>query len=264
MLAELVPCGGGDPIPLLKSKLTVGRKSFCDVTLPFPNVSAQHCELELKDGFWHVRDLGSTNGIRVDGQPCANEWLLPSDELSVSNHRYTIRYSPPPDRPSPKQQKSGPTFSGSLADQAGISDEDSTGSTKDRVEWSGSSSSGLGELLPVGGGAPVALPKPKLTVGRHGSCDIAMPYPTISAQHCELEFTSGYWRIRDLDSRNGITVDGEKRESSWLMPGDVLGIAKYRYKVMYTPQSDDPPPEESKADVSRGLLDKIGLMRKKN
>lgn len=260
MFGELIPCGGGDTIPLMKPKLTVGRKSFCDVTLPFPNVSSRHCELELRDGYWHVRDLGSTNGIRVDEQPCESDWLLPTDELSVANRRFTIRYSPPPDRPPPKQQKSGPVFAGSLADRAGVTDDESS-STKERIEWS--AGDGLGELLPVGGGQPIALRKPKLTVGRHGSCDIALPYPTVSARHCELEFTSGYWRVRDLDSRNGITVDGKQCESKWLTPGDVLGVAKYRYKMMYAPQTDEPPPDEQEADVSRGLLDKIGLQRKK-
>ena len=260
MFGELIPCGGGDPVPLMKSKLTVGRKSFCDITLPFPNVSSQHCELQLRDGFWHVRDLGSTNGIRVDGQPCDSDWLLPSDELSVASHRYSIRYSPPPDRPPPKQQKAGPDFGGSLAARVGITDGKS-GAVPNRMKMS--NDAGFGELIPVGGGEPIALGKPNLVIGRHGSCDIAMPHSTISARHCELEFSNGYWRVRDLGSRNGTSVEGKRYDSKWLMPGDVLGVASYRYKVMYAPQSDAPPPEEEKADFSRGLLDKIGLQRKK-
>ncbi len=33
---ELVPDGGGDPIPLLREKLTVGRRESCDIVLRFP------------------------------------------------------------------------------------------------------------------------------------------------------------------------------------------------------------------------------------
>src|SRR5439155_17701283 len=62
MLGKLAPCGGGPPIPLLKPKLLVGRQRFCDIPLNFPNVSSRHCELELIDGYWFVRDLGSSNG----------------------------------------------------------------------------------------------------------------------------------------------------------------------------------------------------------
>ncbi|MBL8849970.1 MAG: FHA domain-containing protein, partial [Planctomycetaceae bacterium] len=53
MLGELVPCGGGDPIPLLKQKLLVGRRSNCDIQLEFHNVSGQHCQLELLNGYWY-------------------------------------------------------------------------------------------------------------------------------------------------------------------------------------------------------------------
>ncbi len=59
MLGQLVPCGGGDSIPLLKSELLVGRRSRCDIVLQFPNVSSHHCTLELQNGYWFIRDLGS-------------------------------------------------------------------------------------------------------------------------------------------------------------------------------------------------------------
>ena len=39
MLGELLPLGGGDPIPLLKQQLLVGRRESCDIVLRFANVS---------------------------------------------------------------------------------------------------------------------------------------------------------------------------------------------------------------------------------
>jgi pSer/pThr/pTyr-binding forkhead associated (FHA) protein len=70
MLGKLVPCGGGPPTPLLRPKLLVGRRSSCHIPLPFATVSARHCDLELLDGSWRVRDLGSSNGTRVNGLLC--------------------------------------------------------------------------------------------------------------------------------------------------------------------------------------------------
>ena len=67
MLGQLIPCGGGDAIPLTGPKLLVGRRSSCDIKLDFQNVSSHHCEFELKEGYWHIRDLGSSNGIKVNG-----------------------------------------------------------------------------------------------------------------------------------------------------------------------------------------------------
>ena len=62
MYGVLHPVGGGDPIPLLKKNLMVGRRESCDIVLRFSNVSSQHCELNINDGFWYVRDLNSRNG----------------------------------------------------------------------------------------------------------------------------------------------------------------------------------------------------------
>ena len=63
----LQPVGGGDPIPLNKPEITVGRRPSCDIRLDFENVSGKHCMLRLLNGVWHVRDLGSTNGTTVNG-----------------------------------------------------------------------------------------------------------------------------------------------------------------------------------------------------
>ena len=124
MLGELIPCGGGDPIPLLKSRLLIGRRSRCDITLRFPNVSSHHCELVLINGYWHIRDVGSRNGIKVNGVRCDSKWLMPGDVLSVARHRYEIAYTvdntlPPPDDEDP--------FSLSLLEKAGLTRRRRTG-----------------------------------------------------------------------------------------------------------------------------------------
>lgn len=94
MYGELIPVGGGDPIPLRKPTLLVGRRESCDVVLRFSNVSAHHCELSINGGFWYVRDLQSRNGVKVNGVPVQEKRLDPGDELSVATHKYEIRYLP--------------------------------------------------------------------------------------------------------------------------------------------------------------------------
>jgi predicted component of type VI protein secretion system len=94
-LGELVPQGGGDTIPLIRDKLVLGRRESCDVCLRFPNVSGRHCELTFKDGFWAVRDLDSTNGIKVNGNKVPKKVLQPGDTLTIAKRTYTIQYSAP-------------------------------------------------------------------------------------------------------------------------------------------------------------------------
>jgi len=120
MFGELNPCGGGDPIPLQKPRLVVGRQPSCDIILRFPNVSSRHCEVQLLNGYWHVRDLGSRNGIKVNGIRCESHWLMPGDVLSVAKHRYEVNYSPEAEAPPPVEAVPDP-LSMSLLEKAGLS-----------------------------------------------------------------------------------------------------------------------------------------------
>ncbi|MFM7059530.1 MAG: FHA domain-containing protein [Planctomycetota bacterium] len=92
MLGQLIPCGGGDSIPLLAPKLLIGRRSSCDIKLDFPNVSSHHCELEFRAGYWHIRDLNSSNGIKVNGERTPEATLNPGDEISIAKHSFKVEY----------------------------------------------------------------------------------------------------------------------------------------------------------------------------
>lgn len=117
MYGELIPVGGGDPIPLLKDKLLIGRRSTCDISLKFPNVSTHHCEIELTNGYWFVKDLASRNGIKINGSRCDSGFLHPDDEISFAKHTYTISYQPTGEAPPPVEYDE---FDMSLMEKAGI------------------------------------------------------------------------------------------------------------------------------------------------
>ena len=94
-LGLLKPMGGGDPIPLRRPEMTIGRRPSCDIQLPFENISGKHCQLRLIGGVWHVRDLGSKNRTTVNGlQLTSDHAILPEDELGIAGHLYTIEYEP--------------------------------------------------------------------------------------------------------------------------------------------------------------------------
>ena len=124
MYGELVPVGGGDNIPLLRASLTIGRRESCDIVLRFSNVSGQHCQLSLENGYWFVQDSNSQNGTKVNGSRIVRKRLDPGDMLSMAKHKYTIKYSPtdngatgPP--PSDEEDLES-VLSKSLLDRAGL------------------------------------------------------------------------------------------------------------------------------------------------
>jgi pSer/pThr/pTyr-binding forkhead associated (FHA) protein len=118
---ELVPVGGGDAIPLVRQVMTIGRRESCDIRLNFQNVSGTHCELALQNGVWHVRDLNSTNGIKVNGERTLRRPLRPGDEIAVANHKYVIHYHLVPTGQSDEAFKEeDATFDQSLLEKAGL------------------------------------------------------------------------------------------------------------------------------------------------
>jgi S-DNA-T family DNA segregation ATPase FtsK/SpoIIIE len=48
--------------------ITIGRSPKCTVVIPNEGISRQHCQLEIVDGEVFVTDLGSTNGVLIDGE----------------------------------------------------------------------------------------------------------------------------------------------------------------------------------------------------
>ncbi len=117
LLGELHPCGGGDIIPLTERKLLIGRRSHCDISLKFSNVSSHHCEMEFKDGYWSIRDLGSSNGTKVNGMRIDTKVLMPGDEVMISKHAFNIDYTLDEGSEAPEEES---PFALSLLEKAGL------------------------------------------------------------------------------------------------------------------------------------------------
>src|SRR5438094_1594684 len=94
MRAQLVPLDGGAPVEVLKDLVVVGRKEECDLRLEHKSVSKMHCIIVKTDGLLLVRDLGSTNGTRVNGQRVRRAALLPDDQLSIASCKFRVALGP--------------------------------------------------------------------------------------------------------------------------------------------------------------------------
>lgn len=95
MLAQLIPRDGGPTITLTQPITVVGRSARqCDLVLDHTSISKQHCMLVKTDGLVYLRDLGSTNGTRVNGQRVIRGALLPGDLLSFAGLSFRIHLGP--------------------------------------------------------------------------------------------------------------------------------------------------------------------------
>lgn len=103
MAAFLVPLQpGACVIPLEKAILLIGRQADCDVSLTASRkISRKHCCIAIVNDTIVVRDLGSTNGVSINGNRIEQEGRLRlGDELSIGDVRFRLQkeaqLNPPP------------------------------------------------------------------------------------------------------------------------------------------------------------------------
>jgi hypothetical protein len=73
-------------------------------------------------------------------------------------------------------------------------------------------------------GKTFVIDRPRAVVGRSQRCDFVMDDPNISRRHCEFQLQDDGWHLVDLDSTNGISVNGRQVSSALLAPGDKILI----------------------------------------
>jgi hypothetical protein len=87
-MARLVILNGhqqGAELELHAGRITLGRADDNDFSLPEGAVSNHHCELEVTDAGTQVKDLGSTNGTFIDGQPVEEAGLRDGQILTLGD-----------------------------------------------------------------------------------------------------------------------------------------------------------------------------------
>jgi len=130
----------------------------------------------------------------------------------------------------------------------------------------------------------VVLDPRGMIIGRHGNCDIVLDHEKVSRQHARI-FCDPFdrWLVQDLNSRNGIKINGERVKVHAILPGEdvtigpfSLGIARglvdevgsdtHSVTSLATITEDDPQTEvlysdESRdARMSRGRLKSLGVI----
>ena len=62
-----------------------------------------HCVIVKTDGLLLLRDLGSTNGTRVNGQRVRRAALLPNDELTIAGYKFRVQFGASEDKSHPEE-----------------------------------------------------------------------------------------------------------------------------------------------------------------
>jgi len=105
------------------------------------------------------------------------------------------------------------------------------------------------------------LPKRVTVIGRRKNCDLRIPLESVSRRHCQFNIENQTLKLRDLGSRNGTFLNGDRIEEQILKPGDSIKIGPvvFAMQIDGQPEKIIAPPEDSPAKAS--LSDETDVVR---
>jgi len=193
----------------IQDRVIIGRARSCDVCLPDMAVSTRHVEIRLDGNDYKAVDLGSLNGTFIAGQrlvPHRPHRLSNEDVLEVAGFGVRFRLGVAPGPPANR-------------DEAAIQAREILAGLLARSGETPSPS-----LLVIGGpGSASRYPLPEapasLRIGRANDADIRVDDRDVSRYHAEVVRTPTGIAVRDVESRNGVIVGGERVAEAELLPG---------------------------------------------
>jgi pSer/pThr/pTyr-binding forkhead associated (FHA) protein len=185
----LIPQGdyaGKPPLRVQKSVVVVGADEHCHLHLISSSVSRHHALIIRDQDGVYIRDLGSRTKVVINGQPHREALLADEDEIHIG--KFSFRFA----------------LSGTEVEPAA-------------------------ELLPVtveveGERAPKPFTGRTFLIGKGEECDASLSEETVSHRHAVIFTAKGKRFIRDLNSRTGTLLDGEKIHQQELKPGSQVRI----------------------------------------
>ncbi len=191
-------------VPLLRDEITIGREPGNTIRLTERNVSRSHARLVKRNGDYVVEDLGSYNGVLLNGTRVdSRAELSAGDQLAIGDYGLAFHAETEVaevEKPMPQPASQPPP-----------------------------------RLVVVGqpaAGAEFSLTKPALRIGRDEKLDIWVNHKSISHEHAELQIEDGKVMVYDLESANGVRVNGVSVTRAVLEAGDVLELGQVKFRFL--------------------------------
>ncbi len=200
--------GKTTPVPLTRDEYTVGRQEGNVIRLTERNVSRRHARFFRAKGHWLIEDLGSYNGVFVNSDRVKDRVAIKSgDTIQIGDYRLIFRA----------------VSETEVEESVVIVDGEVPSVPPPRL-----TTAVPGEqpkLIIINGPEPgtiVSLQEGTTILGRGETCEVQVEDVSVSREHCSVELTAEYCRIRDMDSSNGVRINGMPRNEHYLQHGDTI------------------------------------------
>ncbi len=207
-------------LPLTDGEFVIGREPGCEVQIKSMGISRQHALLTVEGDKFLVTDLKSTNGVIVNGQKIEPEkpHQVEIDKPFII-HEVTFMISAQVQaQVSDKGALSGlgTQFVAAQAEEAAV---------LSTVQKDATRLSMLADIrfLDLSG-------QERVTIGRSEKNTVQFDHPAVSRYHAVLERMGKRFRVLDLQSANGVYVNGTLiKGESWLKAGDRVKVGPYAF-----------------------------------
>ena len=226
-------------VPLARSQITIGRDEDNTIRLTERNVSRRHARLERLNGGYTVADLGSYNGVRINGVKIERRSRLEAgDRITIGDYLLRFQFATTDSQaPIAAGFENEPTNPELEKTRVSVPVKRSEPDIPPRLVM-------ISEPYP---GAEYALGEPRTRIGRAEEIAIWVNDASISREHAEVINEPDGFRIVDLESANGMRLNGKDTKTATLRPGDVVELGRVRFRYV-------PAGEKFSLDVDRTIL----------
>jgi pSer/pThr/pTyr-binding forkhead associated (FHA) protein len=240
-------------VPLIRDEITIGRKEGNTIRLTERNVSRRHAKLLKQNGTVFIEDLTSYNGIKVNGDRIAGRASVnEGDRIQIGDYQLALKLDKAtsagvaptvPTMPSAAptaemgEQKTTPFLKENGA--APVAMLDMVPTTQTPIQPPPPPISGQQEtparLVVVSSnfaGQEYVLDKAAVVIGRTDENDVVINHRSISRHHAKIVRENGHYHIVDLQSANGVRVNGEEYGKVELRKGDHVDLGHVRLRFV--------------------------------
>lgn len=224
------------PFTITKESVWLGRDPAADIVIEASSVmvSRRHAEIRLQNGNYVVRDNNSFNGTLINGQRISSGTIIyHNDKIQLGQGGPVLNFNSP-ERIVPEE--SGLPFQRSpsqdqkldLSDQSFEPDSATMVFNMGEIPQSSllNESDQLPLVMQVGFG-----PDQEIGIGRNEMNTISLDGLQISNEHARLRRTNQEVIVEDLNSTNGVYVNGERVSRRVISPRDSVQIGSYVIRI---------------------------------
>jgi pSer/pThr/pTyr-binding forkhead associated (FHA) protein len=218
-------------VPLVRNEMTIGREEGNTIRLTERNVSRFHARIVREEGRFTVHDLASLCGTKVNNRLLKGDSapVGVGDPIQIGDYTISIRIG----------------AASSIEAEPHLEPEE-----EEEVSGTVTSQARLVMLTEPDPGQEIELEGELYVLGRSSDSNCQIPHSSVSRAHARLDYRDRKWQISDLDSINGVLINGVEKDNYELKAGDTieLGSVRLRFVAAGEPYDFDPDSDEESID----------------